>query len=450
MKKRLTVRGISALKPAEVGKREVIWDTDVPNFGVRTTDAGAVTFFVMRRIGTGGTPVRRVVAEHRVGAEYTEGMLTAARAKARAYLDLMRAGIDPKQKAEDEREAAAKAEKAARKAEADAAANRFENVAKAFLEEYVHAEENGKPKLRSADSVESTFNRDLIPHFKDKLVSEIRPRDIAELLRKVKKERPAVARKLVAFLSKFYGWVILSGCYGVETSPVVKGVSKTLLGAPPIRTRVLSDSELAEVWRAAKETPAPFGAFVRMLLATGQRRNEVANAKWGEVDFADRLWVVPPERMKRGFANEVALSPLAIEVLQSLAPEEKDRKPNAFIFSTTGGKRPISGFSKAHAALEKKINEERRKPNPTALPIENFTNHDYRRTVRTNLSSLPVPDNISEMIISHARSTLHQIYDQYKYRAEKRRALDLWADKLLSLVEPDKESKVVQLAAARG
>jgi integrase len=62
--------------------------------------------------------------------------------------------------------------------------------------------------------------------------------------------------------------------------------------------------------------------------------------------------------------------------------------------------------------------------------------HDFRRTVRTALSGLPVPDNVAELVIAHAKPGLHKVYDQHAYRDEKRRALDLWASKLLSIVEP--------------
>ena len=83
----------------------MIWDTEVPNFGVRVTETGKISFIVMRRLGSQGAPVRRVVAEHRCGAEYTDGLLTQARDDARAFLRLMTQGIDPKAKAETERAA---------------------------------------------------------------------------------------------------------------------------------------------------------------------------------------------------------------------------------------------------------------------------------------------------------------------------------------------------------
>ena len=111
-----------------------------------------------------------------------------------------------------------------------------------------------------------------------------------------------------------------------------------------------------------------------------------------------------------------------------------------YVFTTTSGSRPISGFSKAKVALDQIINAGRE------TPLPGFVFHDLRRTMRTALSGLPIPDNVAELCIAHARPGLHKVYDQHSYREEKRRALELWAAKLLSIVEPGK-SNVVELRA---
>jgi integrase len=182
---------------------------------------------------------------------------------------------------------------------------------------------------------------------------------------------------------------------------------------------VLTDDELRAVWRAAGEYP--FGAFVKMLILTGQRRGEVAGMRWSEVN--GDLWTLPPERMKGDAAHEVPLSGMAVELLESL--------PHVgggdYVFSTTAGQRPISGFSK----------------NKRRLRAGNgWTLHDLRRTVRTRLSGLGVPDLISELIIAHRRPELHAIYDLHTYREEKREALEKWAARLLSIVEPPPDNVV--------
>jgi integrase len=68
-----------------------------------------------------------------------------------------------------------------------------------------------------------------------------------------------------------------------------------------------------------------------MLLVTGQRLREVANAKWSEFDLDSKLWTVPASRMKGDAAHEVPLSLLAVEIIELLVKPE-DRKPGAFVF----------------------------------------------------------------------------------------------------------------------
>ena len=231
-------------------------------------------------------------------------------------------------------------------------------------------------------------------------------------------------------------------------------MAKDIIGAKKPRQRVLSDAELREIWRATEATPYPFGPFVRALLVTGQRLREVANAKWSEFDLEKALWTIPPERMKGDAAHEVPLSPLALEILRSASEDDKrSRSPGAYVFSTTGGKAPISGFSKAKIALDRLLAETRSKAasaGEEAVALPGWVFHDLRRTMRTNPSGLPVPDLVAELVIAHAKPGPHKVYDQHAYRDEKKRALDLWASKLLSIVdETDANKNVVPLRAAQ-
>jgi integrase len=455
MKKKLTVRGINALKPADPAKpfvvwgedfdpavRYDIWDTEVSNFGVRVTDTGKISFNVMRRIGSKGSPVRRVVAEHRCGAEYAEGLLTQAREDARRVVRDMASGIDPKAKAERERESA-------RTAAAERSANSFESVAEDFIRRHVLATDKGRPKLKSGTEVAATIRREIIPKWQGRPISEIARRDVVKLLEDVVDDgRASVAHHLLAYLSKLFNWAIARDVYGLQASPITRGMGKDIVGTKKPRQHVLSNAQIVEVWQASTALPSPFGEFVRMLLVTGQRLREVANAKWSEFDLDGRLWTIPATRMKGDAAHEVPLSPLAVEIVESLAKPEH-RRPGAYVCSTTGGKAPISGFSKAKVTLDRIIHETRVKADPDVEAIAPFVFHDLRRTMRTALSGLPVPDLVAELVIAHAKPGLHKVYDQHAYRDEKRRALDLWADKLSSTVKPGRQNKIIELAAAR-
>jgi hypothetical protein len=91
--------------------------------------------------------------------------------------------------------------------------------------------------------------------------------------------------------------------------------------------------------------------------------------------------------------------------------------------------------------------EELRKENPEA-ELPPFVLHDLRRTMRTNLSALPVPDLVRELVIAHAKPGLHKVYDQYAYLAERRHALELWAQRLRSIVEPPFDAKILPIRPA--
>jgi integrase len=170
-------------------------------------------------------------------------------------------------------------------------------------------------------------------------------------------------------------------------------------------------------------------------MLTGQRKSEVAEAQWSEFDLAKREWSIPPERMKMDAAHLVPLTDDAVKVLESL-PRFRSGE---HLFSTTYGKLPVNGFSKAKARLDKLLVKQLGK-------VPRFVFHDIRRTVRTHLSALPIPDLVRELVIAHSKPGLHKVYDQHAYAAEKRHALELWAARLRSMVEPAAPN-VVQLVA---
>jgi integrase len=167
-------------------------------------------------------------------------------------------------------------------------------------------------------------------------------------------------------------------------------------------------------------------------MSTGQRRSDVSKARWREFDLGKKLWTIPAERYKTDAPHIVPLADDAIAVLGSL-PRFKS---GDYMFTTTFGVRPFGGFSKLKARLDKLM--EGKVAGPWIL-------HDIRRTVRTQLSALPVADNVRELVIGHAQPGLHQVYDQHAYVDEKRRALELWAMRLRDIVAPPPPADVVPM-----
>ena len=117
--------------------------------------------------------------------------------------------------------------------------------------------------------------------------------------------------------------------------------------------------------------------------------------------------------MKGRRVQAVPLAPDALALLRSLP-----RFAGDFVFTTTSGARPISGYGKAKARLDR------------LSGVSDWAFHDLRRTMRTGLSALPVQDLVRELVIAHARPELHRVYDQHLYLDEKREALELWEQRL--------------------
>ena len=178
----------------------------------------------------------------------------------------------------------------------------------------------------------------------------------------------------------------------------------------------------------------PFGPLYQLLMLTAARKSEVSDARWNEFDLKKKIWTVPPERFKSNASHLVPLSDAAVAIIEALP-----RFTNGdHLFTTTYGKKPISGFSKGKARLDKLV-AEKLGHSPPAWVI-----HDIRRTVRTRLASLRVSDLIAEMVIGHGRKGIQRVYDQHTYEDEMRDALKQWATRLRSIVTPPPEN-VVQL-----
>jgi integrase len=412
-KRNLTDRALKALKPAKSGKRYDIMDAVVPGLGVRVSDTGQRSFVLVTRFPGAKNPTRRAIGN------YGAVSLEAARTKARQWLQSIQAGVDP-----GEQEARQRA------AELRARQNSFAAVCEDFIRDKLSTERCGK-------QVEVTLRNEFISRWAALPVSKIAKDDVREVI-KAAKERGSryQARNLLTLARRLFQWAIDQDCYGLENSPCNGLKPKALAGEKKARQRILDDIELKAFWRAAGAMKYPYGPFHRMLALTGQRLSEVAEARWREFDLKKKLWTIPAERMKSDAAHVVPLSDDVIKLLETLPRFAS----GDYLFSSRFGIRPISGFSAAKRQLDAAMTAE------LGDAFGEFRAHDIRRSMRTHLSALPVPDLVRELCIAHTKPGLHRVYDQWAYLDEKRRAFDLWAARLRSIIGDGPPENVIQLA----
>jgi len=411
------------------GGRAMIWDSAIAedrsipgSFGIRVTGGGVKSWIIMFRID-GKQQYRKI-------GSYPALSLAAARDSAREALKSAGRGIDPiRAKAEEKRRVA-----------------KIRTVARA-VDEFV--DKYAKRNNRSWKEVERVLQVYVVPALGDRPLPSITASDIHGLLDAlVDAGHPYMANRLLAHTRKFFNWCASRNW--IADTPT-KNIARP--ANEEARDRVLSDIEIGLLWRACDDLGWPFGPCFRFLLLTGQRRNEVATMEWANVDLDAGLWTLPRQATKTGRGHEVPLTPMAVQLIQSLP------RNGPFVFSTTG-RSPISGFSKAKARCDSLMVMASLDVDEGGIGageghdgggIPDWRLHDLRRTAASGMAEIGIAPHVIEKVLNHATgqiSGVAAVYNRHQYLREKTDALAAWSRSLASIVEPD-GGNVVELRGSK-
>ena len=398
---KLTDRFLASRKAPALG-RTIYTDSSVPGLTFRVSAPTESNSEGRRDWLLRYRPRRQAQKAVALGA-YPAVSLSLARQRAGAIVAAAKRGIDLI--ATEERE-----EQAQRAAQAKA--RPLVDVANEYLDSVKH--------LRSWCSIESRTRCHIIPKLGNKPVGEVTRADVVEFLDRL--ERGEGFRHQVnrcrETLRAIFAYAIEREL--VTLNPIV-GVSKR---KETPRDRTLTADELTALWMAIEKLPELPRAYFRVALLTGARRNEVRGMAWSELDLDAGLWRLPAERTKNGRPFELPLSAPVLETLRTLPRIG----PMVFAFD---GKRPMT----VHQLVERVRRN---------AGLSNVRLHDLRRTLRTGLAELGVSFEVAERVLNHAMPGLQAVYNRHSYAAEKRTALVLWAEHVLSLTTKRAE-KVVAL-----
>lgn len=434
-RKRLTVKGIETL-PAPTKKggkrdgRKFYMDASVSGFGVKVTETGSRSFVLIKRYPGFKHPAPRELGK-------VDAMtLEEAREKARAWNGLIAKGIDP-----------AVAEEEAKLA----AARRRETTVLSVFDEFANQK---LATERQGRDVERDMRKEFVAALPRKAIADVTEEDVLRVVNAIKARGSlSQARNVLGYVRRFFDWAIHQRVYGLKANPCLQLRAARLIGEKKRRERVLTDDEIFAFWRATDRMPYPFGSVYRLLLLTGLRLNEAADAREGELDARQEIWTVPAVRMKGrdGKAREhvVPVTADIAAVLKSLPTF----KSGDHLFSTTFGKSPAWVSDKVKKRLDARMLRtlralaRRRGENPRRVELPHWVNHDLRRTLRTGLSRLRVDRDVREAVLAHALPGVEGIYDRYSYLPEKRDALERWAAHVWEIVAPSASQNVVPFRA---
>jgi integrase len=286
---------------------------------------------------------------------------------------------------------------------------------KAICEDW--AEREGAA-LRTGEDRKATLQRLVYPELGNRPIADIRRNEIVRVLDRIEDDSGAVmADQTLAFVRRVFNWHASRS--DDFRSPIVRGMARTKPKARA-RKRVLADDEIREVWKAldtAPDLPECYPAYVRALLLTATRRKEASGMHSIEID--SELWTIPGERYKTKLDHVI---PLTAQAKALIGGKPRGVNGNSwFVFSTTHGAKPFSGYSKAKKALDAEI--AKRRDAEGRDPMPRWTLHDLRRTARSLMSRAKVPADHAERVLGHVIGGVRETYDRYEYLDEKRDAL---------------------------
>jgi len=344
----LTDLFIAGLKPRIEGQFEV-YDRKVPGLNIRVSTQGAKAFSILYRLG--GRNRRLTLGRYPIVS------LSEARKRAREALNQVQQGFDPA------------AEKV--RARTEYQSRLFPAVLSEFVEIYA------KRQTRGAQETERLLRREFEGAWAKLTIRQITKQHLNEVLDGIlNRGTPSAANHAFAAIRRFFNWAVERGY--LDHSPCQGSKAPSKVGS---RDRVLSDVELAAVWRAAEKIGYPLGHLVLLLILTAQRRSEVAGMRWSELDLPNALWQLPPgtkdRKHKSSRPHTVPLGTRTTAILASLP-----RIHDELVFPARGKDNPISGYSKWKRKLDH------------VSGVKNWTLHDLRRTAATGMAALGVAPHV--------------------------------------------------------
>ena len=366
----------------------VFWDTALPGFGVKVTPKGRKVFIVLYRLGGAGSKLRK----YTIGP-YGRVTLHQARAKAQKVFVARLDGRDP----------AAEKQESKRQLVGD----RVEDVLETFIAQRLS-------QNRSGGEISRVLRREIGKPWGGRSIHEISKRDVVEVVSAIEQRgAPVAANKALKSIKQFLRWCVGHAILGQSPAEGIPLPAREVA-----RDRMLDDDELSRVIVAARKIGNPYSGIVELLVLTGQRREEVAQLAWGEIDFIRRVWTIPKTRTKNGKAHTVHLSDQSLAVLGRLT------RLGNFVFSQLGTK-PFRAFSLYKRQLD------------ALSGVTGWRLHDLRRTCVSGMARLGVAPHVADKILNHQSGTISgvaAVYQRHEFLIERKDAVERWGTHVARVV----------------
>ena len=279
-----------------------------------------------------------------------------------------------------------------------------------------------KHRLRTAREMRRIVEKYILPHWAKRDFVTIRRTDIVGLLDHVEDHHGAsTAEAALKIVRSIMHW------YRDERDEhyVPPTFTKNMRRIPVqdrARSRVLADGELRAVWRAAEDGGA-FGALVRLLLLSAQRREKWLTARHDDIDMGTGIWTISRQPREKGAPERLALPQVAVDIIKLLPRFAGNER----IFHQ------VPNLARAKAAFDK------------ACGVTGWRLHDLRRTARTLMSRAGVRPDVAERCLGHVVGGVEPIYDKHSYGPEMAEALRRLAALLAAIIDPPAGDNILRM-----
>lgn len=279
---------------------------------------------------------------------------------------------------------------------------------------------------RMADSTRamrrSIYERDILPTFRNRLLTEITPDDLRMMCGKVKdRGAPATAVHVRDIVKLIFAFASL---HGEKVANPADEVGPASIATFVPKDRSLSPAEIRVMLGQLEHVPTlpTIRLGMKLFLLTMVRKSELQDATWDEVDFENSVWSIPKERMKRSKAHNVYLSQQAVDIfiaLKTCAGNSRYVLPSRYDADAPMSRATFNRITTAVVVRAKK----------EGLPLEPFTVHDLRRTGSTLLNELGFNSDWIEKCLAHedGRSS-RGVYNKAEYEHQRRHMMQEWSN----------------------
>ena len=317
-------------------------------------------------------------------------------------------------------------EKRQRKLKAELAA---QTTFKLVAEEYIQKMEcEGRS---TATLKKARWFLELLDKIAARPISEITPHELLDALKRVEKRgHHETAQRLRAFTGRIFRYAFATLRADRNPADILRGA----LISPRVKhhAALIEPHKVGELLRAIDgyngrlETRVALQLIAHVFLRPGELRQ----AKWSEIDFAEKVWRIPAERMKMKQPHTVPLSRQSLYLLNELRTL---RKPSEFLFPSL--------YSPQRAMSDGTLNVALRR---MGYGNDEMTSHGFRAMASTllNESGLWHPDAIERALAHGERDRVRAAYHRGTHWAERVRMAQWWSDHLDQLRAGGKVLKV--------